>query len=203
MRRALAAAFLVALVIPAQAAAKSFTLPSAGVIVNVRPDGVLDVTERITYRFEGPFTGAFREIPMRPGELLAQPYVEEGTRLYHPGASAELGSSGAPDSYGIARTGKGVRIVWHFSAQDEERTFTLGSRLAGLAIAYDDVVDVNLKVWGDEWKQPLGQLTAALRLPGNSTSTAYRVWGHPVWVRGDVQRNSGLARLRAENSMAA
>jgi hypothetical protein len=199
LRRAVAAAFLVALVVPAQAAAKSFTLPQASVTVTVGPDGVLDVTERITFRFDGPFTGAFREIPMRSGELLAQPYVQEGTQRYHPGASAELGSSGARDTYGIARTNKGVRIVWHFSAQDETRTFTVGYRLAGLAVAYDDVVDVNLKVWGDEWKQDLGQLTASLRLPGKARAAAYRVWGHPVWVRGDVQRFAGLSTLRAQN----
>ncbi len=34
------------------------------------------------------------------------------------------------------------------------------TRCRGLAVAYDDVVDVNLQVWGDEWEEPLGQLSA-------------------------------------------
>ncbi len=58
----------------------------------------------------------------------------------------------------------------------------LGVTGAGLAVADDDVVDVNVKVWGDEWEQRLGQLTATVSTQGPVT----RAWGHPVHVRGDV-----------------
>ena len=60
--------------------------------------------------------------------------------------------------------------------------FRIHYRLRGVAVAYDDVVDVNLKVWGDEWEVRLGQLTATLVAPGD----ILRAWGHPVGVRGDV-----------------
>ena len=63
-----------------------------------------------------------------------------------------------------------------------QRTFRVHYRLRGVAVAYDDVVDVNLKVWGDEWEAALGQLTATLAAPGREQ----RAWGHPVSVRGDV-----------------
>jgi hypothetical protein len=42
-------------------------------------------------------------------------------------------------------------------------------------VAYDDVVDVNLNVWGDAWSAPLPSLRATLRLPKPTTSPAYRV----------------------------
>src|SRR5919107_1335248 len=73
-----------------------------------------------------------------------------------PGASAELGSSGAPGTYGTANLGDAYRIVWHYRATDEQRTFTVRYRLSGLAVAYDDVVDVYWQVWGDEWQEPPG-----------------------------------------------
>ena len=76
-----------------------------------------------------------------------------------------------------------VRIVWHYQALSERRTFVVHYRLSGVAVAYDDVVDVNLKVWGSEWKQSLGRLTATETAPGKILSA----WGHPVYVRGDVQ----------------
>ena len=66
-------------------------------------------------------------------------------------------------------------------------------RIRGLAVAYDDVVDVNLKVWGDEWEQSLGRLTATTTGPGK----VVRAWGHPVWVRGDVTLAGNRALLRA------
>ena len=81
------------------------------------------------------------------------------------------------------RSGRTRRIVWHYQALDEARTFRSRYRLSGVAVAYDDVVDVNLKVWGSEWEEPLDRLTATETAPGR----ILRAWGHPVYVRGDVQ----------------
>ncbi|HWH05064.1 MAG TPA: DUF2207 domain-containing protein, partial [Gaiellaceae bacterium] len=120
------------------------------------------VVEDITFSFSGSFSGAFREIPLRAGERLDDVAVLEGGRRYTAGASAELDSSGAPDTFGTTTTGDGVRVVWHYRAADDARTFRLQYRLSGVAVAYDDVVDVNLKVWGDEWQQRLSRLTATL-----------------------------------------
>ena len=116
---------------------------------------------------------------------------------YAPGASAELGSSGTPGTYGTTSIDGGFRIVWHYSAFSELRTFTVGYRLTNLAVAYDDVVDVNLQVRGSEWEESLAQLTADMALPGIATGPSYRVWGHPVSVRGDVTREPRSAFLRA------
>ena len=87
-----------------------------------------------------------------------------------------------------------VRVVWRFQSDGaQQRTFLVHYRMTGLAVGYDDVVDVNLKVWGDEWKQRLGRLTATMRGPGD----VVRAWGHPVWVRGDVTLDGKAALLRA------
>ena len=126
-------------------------LPTADVLVQVERDGALVVDERITFSYDGDFSGAFREIPLEDGQRIDDVAVFEGERAYAPGASAELGSSGSPDTFGTIETGKGLRIVWHYRALSEERTFRVHYRLSGLATAYDDVVDLNLKVWGDEW----------------------------------------------------
>jgi len=86
-----------------------------------------------------------------------------------------------------------VRIVWHYQASSELRTFQLHYRLSGVAVAYDDVVDVDLQVWGSEWKESLGRLTATMSAAGKIV----RAWGHPVYVRGDVQLAGHKALLRA------
>jgi uncharacterized membrane protein len=164
--------------------------------VVVQPDGSLQVEEHITYAFDGVFTGGYRDIPLREGESISDVYVREPGTEYRPGASAELGSSGAPDTYGTAELDGGFRIVWHYTAF-LPRTFTIGYTLHGLTVAYDDVADVNLQVWGDEWEKPLGRLTATLVLPATARGPEYRVWGHPVHVRGDVERRPGQAFLRA------
>jgi len=151
--------------------------------------------ERITFFFDGSFTGAYRDIPLRDGERIGDVSVEENGLRYAPGASAELGSSGAPNSFGETPIEGGHRIVWHFQALNEPRTFTVSYRLSNLAIAFDDVVDVDLNVWGDEWEQTLQQLTAELTLPGPASGPSWRAWGHPVSVRGDVTRAPDTAFL--------
>ena len=58
---------------------------------------------------------------------------------------------------------------------------------------------MNLKVWGDEWDVGLGKLTATLDAPGK----VVRAWGHPVWVRGDVQlAGERVAAARARRAGA-
>ena len=100
----------------------------------------------------------------------------------------------APGTFGVARLDGRDRIVWHYQALDEPRTFEIRYTLSGVAVAYDDVVDVNLNVWGDEWKVGLPRLTATLDAPGK----VLRAWGNPVYVRGDVAiAGNGRAPARA------
>src|SRR4051812_36638428 len=190
----LVAAALGALIASAPAAAdKSFSLPQADVVVQMANDGTLHVDERIEYRFSGSFSGGYREIPLRARESIDNVSVREGGRQYRPGGCTELGCSDAPDTFGVASLDGRTRIVWHYRATNEARTFELHYDLHGLAVAYDDVVEVNLDVWGDEWKEGLGRLTATLTAPGR----VVRAWGHPVYVRGDVHIAGKQVVLRA------
>ena len=91
-----------------------------------------------------------------------------------------------------------MRVVWHFQAAGEARTYTISYRFRGLAVAYDDVVDVNLKVWGNQWVEPLGDLRASMTLPRPAAlDSSYRVYGHPAWVKGVVERTPKAAMLHA------
>jgi uncharacterized membrane protein len=195
LRSALLVVGLAALAVAGGAQAKSFSLPQADVFVQVAPDGSLNVDEHITYSFSGPFRGGYREIPLRSGESIDNVGVSENGRAYRSGGCTELGCADAPGTYGAARDGSSVRIVWHYQANSEIRTFQVHYRLKGVAVAYDDVVDVDLEVWGSEWKEQLGRLAATESAPGK----ILRAWGHPVYVRGDVQLLGKKVLLRALN----
>ncbi len=119
----------------------------------------------------------------------------EAETAYRPGACTELGCADAPGSFGTTTTDDGVRIVWHYQASSESRRFRVRYRLRGVPTAYDDIVDVNLKIWGDEWEVGLDQLTSTLIAPGE----VQRAWGHPVSVRGDVTIDGSRVNLRAVN----
>jgi hypothetical protein len=193
----LVAGFTAAFALGGTAHARSFTLLESDVQVEVGSSGsqpgVVRVEEHITVAFSGAYTFGFRDIPLRDGETIDGIGVREGARAYRPGARTALEPGGPPGTFGLERRGDEVRIVWRFQAADESRTFSLRYGIRGLAVAYDDVVDVHLKVWGDEWEQPLDRLTATMAGPAN----VVRAWGHPVWVRGDVTLSGNRSLLRA------
>jgi len=173
--RAAALALFAALALAAPAAA-DLQLPQADVEVAVDHDGSLIVNEHIT--FLGTFHGGNRDIPLREGESIGEIAVLEGGEPYTRGGSVELRSIDTPGTFNTVRLGDTERIVWHYSnPSGGARTFTIAYRLSGLAVAYDDVVDVNLKVWGDQWETRLERLTAALRLPGPASGPSHRAWG--------------------------
>ncbi len=149
-------------------------------------DGSLSVTERITFEFDGAFTGAYREIPLRAGEELVDVTVSEGGDVFDPGGCTDLGCSSPPGTFGVRDLGGRIRIVWHYRAADERRTFTIAYRMLGLAKAADDVVDVNLKVWGEDWDSGLDRITASFSYPGSAEPEEVRVWGHPASVEGST-----------------
>ena len=97
-----------------------------------------------------------------------------------------------PATFGTTRTDVGVRVVWHYQALDERRTFTIGYRLSGIAVAYDDVVDVNLQVWGSEWEVGLAQADRRGDPPGGG-----------VGARVQGLRPSGLGARRRHPAPAA
>lgn len=209
-RRLLAAGAVAAVALVAATAARGefrdYLLGPAEVVVQINSDGSLSVRESIEFSFLGTFTGAYRDIPIRKGESIDRISVSdtgpaEGITNYRPGASAQLGSSGAPDTFGVARLKDRVRIVWHFSS-DSLRTFFISYRFRGLAVAYSDVVDVDMNVWGASWPRDLSSLSATIKQPDQPDGTFYtplRVWGHPASVNGTVARMPGAAVLTAPN----
>ena len=185
MRRLLAAVVVLGalLAAPVDALADSFTLPHATVTTRLERSGAIEVTEQIEFSFSGYFSGAYRDIPLPASAGVSDVWVAEGARRYAPGALTSLGSSGTDGSFGAVRIPyQGLRVVWHYQASNERRTFTVHYRLTGVVRRHPDVVDIQQQVWGDQWKQSLGSLDARLILPGQAPSGAtYRSWVDPAF----------------------
>ena len=109
--------------------------------------------------------------------------LEDGV-AYQPGANTALGSEDEPGTYGVEDRGSVMRVVWHYRAADEARTFDIRYRVNGVTVIYDDVVDVNWKVWGNTWEQSVGRIDAALVYAGTAAPGEVLVFGHPLDVEG-------------------
>jgi uncharacterized membrane protein len=196
----LAAAAAAVLALPAVAQARSLTITDANVHEALAKDASLLVTEDLTWKIEGTYEAAYRDIPLREGEKITDVQVSENGKPYAPGGATAYGSHDRPGVFGITSIPGGARIVWHYAATDETRTWSVSYRMIGEAVAYDDVIDVNYKVWGDQWDFSLASLHADLTNPAlQKSNNLYRVWGHPRDVEGTTSRDEGVARLEASD----
>ena len=174
-----------------------YDLPSAKVDAVVKRDGSVRVTETITFSFHGSFSGAFRDIPLGPGQSISDVSVAENGIPYRPGASTVLGSFGPAGSFGDVQLSDRERIVWHYSAFDEPRAFTLSYVLHGVLIVHPDVVDMNMNVWGDGWPSELGTLFASVQLPEGTTPT--KVWGNPPFIEPTIVTHGNVVAMTARD----
>src|SRR5690606_25102066 len=173
------------------AGAREYSLPEATIDIRVEPDGAITVTEHITYEFDGAFSGGFREIPLAAGERIREVSVSEGSAIYQDGACTDRGCSAPAGTFGVRDLGGRTRVVWHYAAQGERRTFEIRYTIEGLAKIYDDYVDVYLQVWGSEWSVGLDQLTASMAIPSGAEEGEVYVWGHPARVDGETSLGEG------------
>ena len=115
---------LVASTAPAEA--KSYSADRFDAIVRVLPDGTLDVTETVVFRFEdGPFREVFREIPTRRTDGI------DVVRAEMQGEPLPFGhESGTVE---VRRRGGQIRVVWRFRPLDGvTRSFGLNYRVRGV-----------------------------------------------------------------------
>jgi len=108
------------------AVAKSYSADRFDATVRVLPDGTLDVTETVVFRFEsGTFREVFREIPVRR---------TDGIEVVRAGMDGEPLPFGTESGTVEVRQRNGqVRVVWRFRPVEEvTRTFVLQYRVKGV-----------------------------------------------------------------------
>ena len=174
-----------------------YDLPYANVEARIGDDGAVAVRESITFDFHGTYSGAYRDIPLAPGQAIDAVSVSEQGLEYSPGASTVLGSFGTPGSFGSTSIPGGTRIVWHYLAGDEARVFTIRYTVHGALTVYPDVVDVNMNAWGDGWPEPLGLLVASIRMPEGVRPLA--AYATPPWIGGEVEIREPVVAMRASD----
>ena len=160
------------------------------------------VSERLTFDYQGTYHASYRDIPLANGATIDPNSigVREGNRVYQPGGCTTYGCTDRTGVFGVTTTpdGSGVRIVWHHNASDQTRTFVVTYRLDKVVDAYDDVLDFNARVWGDQWDFSLDHLTAQLRSPLlDPANRTYQVWASPRSVEAKTIRGAGVAGLTA------
>jgi hypothetical protein len=141
------------------AAAKSYSADRFDSLIRVLPDGSLDVTETVVFRFaEGTFTEVFREIPLRRTDGIdVVTAAMQGQRLPF---GTERGT------VEVRRRSTRIRVVWRFGpVEGTTREFVLNYRVRG---AVRQQADGDVVVWRatpGEHAYPIASSTIVFELP--------------------------------------
>ena len=185
---------------------KSYRINEADVRVEVQDDASLQITERLEFDFTGDFSGAYRDIPLAEGVEARNVQVSEGGEDYEPGGATGLGSYDRPGTFGteeltITEPGggptKGFRVVWHYEAHSEVRTFEVSYDVTGATEAYDDVIYVPWAVWGSQWQFALDDLHAEIAL-ADGDDEPEGGWLRPRSLGSDPELSAGSASVDVE-----
>ncbi len=166
------------------AAAKSYSADRFDSVVRVLPDGSLDVTETVVFRFiDGTFKEVFREVPVRrtDGVDIVRAEIDGQTLPF----GSELGT------VSVRQTNGRMRVVWRFRPVEHvTRTFVLNYRVRG-AVRHEG--DADVLVWRttpNEHAYRIDSSTARFELPVQPQRppgvTTRKTGSHQVSTDGNV-----------------
>lgn len=180
---------VVALGWPTAGWTKSYAIEGIDVEATVRPDGSLAVVEEITYVFNGSFTYAFRDVPLKPGETLREVSVRDGRREYR------LGGGSAPGTFKLVSKGPKTTITWYYRASNERETFYFSYVVGGVVKRHPDVAELYYKFVGGDWDRSIGDVRVTVHPPAGTSRSDVRAWAHgPLNGTIDIAAD-GVVRL--------
>lgn len=174
---------------PAQALAKSYTMPQVDIEAQATDDGDLHVTETRTFDFDGNFTAVwwyFNNLPS--GAQIEIESVEitangKTTELSSVPFQSSWRSSGGPGKASYSFDGAEDAVYVFFSVSDEIADITLHYRVANAVQVYSDTAELYWQFVGDGWAEDSDNVSLSLSLPiaqgadivkGENVSA----WGH-------------------------
>ena len=111
-----------------KSSAQEYTIPVISIEAGVQPDGAIRITEHRTYRFDGSFSWADYRLPLKGFTKISDIQVSEYNTLFINKNNEE------PGSFSVGRDDNEIQIKWFYSAEDEERTFTISYTLEGALV---------------------------------------------------------------------
>lgn len=137
---------------PGYAQPKVYEVSAYDVTLELLPDGVYLVTERIAFDFQqGTFTFGTRSIP---------------TDMFDRLSNIQVSSPDAQILEVTTRTDSGDRIIrWTFPERSDPATFTLSYRVYGALVEDDDVNRIDWRAIGEGWSVPIRNVAVTVRIP--------------------------------------
>ncbi|MDI6643944.1 MAG: DUF2207 domain-containing protein [Methanobacteriaceae archaeon] len=162
---------------------RSYTIPYANIDLYLQENGNLHVKEKLHYSFSGTYNGVYRDIPLKTGQRIE---------------NIQINTDGAYYTLEVIDQGDMKRLKIYLYS-NPQKTVPITDRDVDVYIEYDfinvikiynDVAELQYKLWGENWEVDVGQVTTNIHLKSNE---GVKYWlNPPYFVKNDNWNNNIL-----------
>lgn len=143
------------------ASAVDYSLTGAHVDIQVNDNGMMNVAEEIDYHFDSTANGVYRDIRLKEGQSIE---------------NLKVSVDGAYCDYTVIPNGNTQRIkIYLYSDAYKNYKIRSGTNvkvyleydMPKVVRVYNDIGEIQYKVWGEEWEEDLDSLHATISFPDN------------------------------------
>lgn len=168
----------------------SYKITDYDVNVNVLDNGNAEVTQKVTYDFDGDFHGVYYRQDMKGIKRI----LDVSAKVTQNGRTTELpySSTGADNTYDVVENDSdGYKMKMYHRISDDKAVFTYSYTLAQMVVCYNDTAELNWKVIGTGWDHPLHNVRITVKLPDKNIGKL-QAWTHgPLDGCTKVDRKDG------------
>ncbi|NGP86799.1 DUF2207 domain-containing protein [Fodinibius halophilus] len=171
--------------------AKEYEIPYIKVEVSINPDGTVQVTEHLTYDFDGDFSWAEYKLLMKGFASISNIEISEKGQNY------TNENSEAPGTFSVAKNNDAVKLKWHYNAEDEKRVFTISYTLEGALTVGPEWSQFYWNFLSDDRDKSTDQLVAKIILPNTTTVDSLYGWSRGPQDQIVLQKSTGSYKATA------
>ncbi|KPQ00640.1 MAG: putative membrane protein [Bacteroidetes bacterium HLUCCA01] len=136
---------------------KDFTIDRVAIKAHILADGTVRYSESRTYRFDGDFSKADYNLPLRGFAQIRNISVSENGVDYR-----RVEGGDEEGTFWIGESRSQLEINWNYRASNEVRTFTLTYELDGALVVGPDYAEFTWIYLSDRWDRSTRELSVEL-----------------------------------------
>ncbi|NME33827.1 DUF2207 domain-containing protein [Lactobacillus sp. MRS-253-APC-2B] len=194
-------ALMIMILIPIQGLADGdFNIKQYQVNVDVLKNGDVDLTQKITYEFNGDFHGVYYNQDLKgigKADQIAAAVEQNGHLTKLP-----ISQSGQNDTVKTTQTNDWLKLKVYHQISDAEATFIYHYRLHNVITSYQDTAELNWKIIGTGWDEPLHNVSIVIQLPGKNVDSLKAFTHGPLNGKTVVLKKQGRVRMTVDRVSA-
>lgn len=200
--------------------AKSYTIENMDIQATIQKDGTVEVSQTLTYNFNGSYNGIFIDIPYnlddeeydkarkqtnalndslynaRGVDILEVSQIHNNTPIkYEKVTSAQNATRGV---YQITPNNGVYNIKIYSPSTNQRKTFNIKYNLKNICVRHNDVGELYYNFIGGGWETTIEKLNIDVNLPNNKSDNIY-VFGHGPYNGKSKIISNNKVNFKVEN----